>query len=64
MSSDIALRQHILDELEWEPALDAAHMRLRPCHSEATGTPGGGRVRSSFRTWRSACGRPCRGSTR
>lgn len=26
MSSDIALRQHILDELDWEPALDAAHI--------------------------------------
>jgi len=26
MSSDLALRQHILDELEWEPALDGAHI--------------------------------------
>jgi osmotically-inducible protein OsmY len=26
MSSDIALRQHILNELEWEPAVDAAHI--------------------------------------
>ena len=26
MSSDLALRQHILDELEWEPAIDAAHI--------------------------------------
>ena len=26
MSSDLALRQQILDELEWEPALDAAHI--------------------------------------
>jgi osmotically-inducible protein OsmY len=26
MSSDIALRQHILDELDWEPALDGAHI--------------------------------------
>lgn len=26
MSSDIALRQHILDELEWEPALDGEHI--------------------------------------
>jgi len=26
MSSDIALRQHILDELEFEPAIDAAHI--------------------------------------
>lgn len=26
MSSDIALRQHILDEFDWEPALDGAHI--------------------------------------
>jgi osmotically-inducible protein OsmY len=26
MSSDIALRQRILDELEWEPSLDAVHI--------------------------------------
>lgn len=26
MSSDIALRQHVLNELEFEPALDAAHI--------------------------------------
>lgn len=26
MSSDIALRQHILNELEWEPSVDAVHI--------------------------------------
>jgi len=26
MSSDIALRQHILDELEWDPSLDGEHI--------------------------------------